>query len=111
MAEWLKRTQGKALEEEAARAGVDANEAPAPAPAASSSSKAKATSKTENKNLAKLKADLTELEDYIPWNAVVPSWGNRRSAWARKVRECPNAWAVAKQVLLLEQALVSWFRV
>ena len=55
--------------------------------------------------LAKLKSDLAELEDYIPWNAVVPSWGNRRAAWARKVRDCPDVQAVAKQLQALEQAL------
>ena len=53
----------------------------------------------------KLKQDLQELEDYIPWNAVVATWGNKRGAWARKTRDCKDTRAVTKQLELLEQAI------
>lgn len=56
--------------------------------------------------LSRLKQDLLELEDYIPWNAVVTRWGGKRGMWARKIRECKDANAVARQLITLEQAIV-----
>lgn len=64
--------------------------------------------KAEQAALARLKQDLAELESYIPWNAVVSSWDGRRAAWARKVRDCDRAAAVAKQLSTLESALVEY---
>ena len=58
----------------------------------------------EARALTKLKEDLGELEDYIPWNAVVPSWGSRRSQWAKKIKESTDVAAVGKLLLALEQA-------
>ena len=100
VAEWLKRTQA-AAEKQASKSRGEPSAAASAKP-----SKLPKLSKAEQKHLGKLKADVTELEDYIPWQAVSAAWGNRRNAWARRVRECPDANAVAKQVNLLEQALV-----
>ena len=102
VAEWLKRTQGRALEAGSKSSTNDVKAAkaePKPKPVSK-------LSKAEAGALSQLKQDLTELEDYIPWNAVVPSWGTRRAAWARRVKECEVANEVAKQLSLLEQALV-----
>ena len=102
VAEWLKRTQGRALE-----AGSKSTSNDVKATKAELKSKpVSKLSKAEAGALSQLKQDLTELEDYIPWNAVVPSWGTRRAAWARRVKECEVANEVAKQLSLLEQALV-----
>lgn len=54
----------------------------------------------------KLKADLLELENYIPWTAVCSSWGARRTAWARRTQECHDAQAVGKQLSALEAAII-----
>jgi hypothetical protein len=56
-----------------------------------------------SQGLQKLKLDLLELEDYIPWNAVATNWANRRTVWARRLRECPDTSGVIKHLLQLEQ--------
>ena len=112
VAEWLKRTQGQA----AARAASTKSDGGSAAPkkkadkpaaaAASSSSAAAGGGDPEVKKLNKLREDVRELEDYIPWNAVVPSWGGKRSAWARKLKESPDVQAVGQHLTALEAALV-----
>ena len=112
VAEWLKRTQGQA----AARAASTKSDGGSAAPkkkadkpaaaAASSSSAAAGGGDPEVKKLNKLREDVRELEDYIPWNAVVPSWGGKRSAWARKLKESPDVQAVGQHLTVLEAALV-----
>ena len=56
--------------------------------------------------LAKLKSDLLELENYIPWNAVNSSWSGKRAGWARRTKDCKDTQATGKQLLMLEQAIV-----
>ena len=41
-------------------------------------------------------------QDYIPWNAVATNWANRRTVWARRLRECPDTSGVIKHLLQLE---------
>ena len=149
MAEWLKRTQGRALEENSARGALHGVStcmcARSYAVADQSVLRARTlvhfhtsisrqlpdfcltgTQKEEpsglhtrdelktiakvtpQHGLAKLKQDLAELEDYIPWNAVVPSWSGRRGAWARKTRDCKDTLLVARQLSILEEAIVSF---
>ena len=55
----------------------------------------------------KLKEDLAELENYIPWNAVVGSWDGKRLKWASKLRDSTTVQEVAVHLLALEGALVS----
>lgn len=77
----------------------------APAAAAVKPAQSKPSAKAQN-NLLTLKRDVQELEDYIPWNVVVPKWSTSRSAWARKTRDCQDTSGVAKQLIVLEQAIV-----
>ena len=48
-------------------------------------------------------AQPTSSQDYIPWNAVVTNWANRRAVWARRLRECMDINGVVKHLLQLEQ--------
>ena len=113
VAEWLKRTQGQAAARAASTKSDGGSAAPkkkadkpAAAAASSSSSAAAGGGDPEVKKLNKLREDVRELEDYIPWNAVVPSWGGKRSAWARKLKESPDVQAVGQHLTALEAALV-----
>ena len=114
MAEWLKRTQGEA----AARA---VSMKPSASSGASSSNgggsskeskkepaapKASGKESAEARALHRLKEDLRELEDYIPWNAVITNWGSRRTQWARRLKDSEDVQSVGKHLLALEQALV-----
>ena len=103
----MKRTQGRALEEQSKGKGDSSTSNGGSSKQAAPPRPKPHMTKAEQKAFAKLKADLTELEDYIPWQAVTASWGNRRNAWARRVRECADVPSVAKQVQLLEQALMT----
>ena len=140
VAEWLKRTQGRAMDSSKGGGGGGGGSSSRSSGGGGSSSKSGGgggggsssksgvgggggggessssakpepkpktkLSKAEASAMSKLKQDLIELEDYIPWNAVVPAWGNKRTAWARRTKECESVPAVAKQLNLLEQALV-----
>lgn len=55
--------------------------------------------------LNKLIEDLLELENYIPWNAVVSVWGCKRAAWARRVRACTDLLSVIRQIIALEESM------
>ena len=106
VAEWLKRTQGRALQLQSSRAQSSNNaRAAGPGPGTNDEAAPK-LSASESRALNKLKEDLSELENYIPWNAVVANWGNRRAQWARRVKECPDTASVGKQLLILEAALL-----
>ena len=116
LAAWLQRVQSRAIEEQSGGASSSSSSSSAKAPAASSSSSSAGGGgsssstggvKPSNHGMAKLKADLIELEDYIPWNAVTATWANRRTLWARKLKECTDAPSVAKHLLQLEAALNS----
>lgn len=123
VAEWLKRTQGKALQEQKKQhAALTAKSSFAPRPKASIASglavptssagssattaEAQKASAADQRALAKLKDDLHELENYVPWNAVVMSWGGRRAQWSKRLNECPDVSSVAKQLVALEAALL-----
>ncbi len=56
--------------------------------------------------LSQIKADLLELEQYIPWTVVTASWFSKRAAWARKTEACQDASAVAWQLVVLEKSIL-----
>lgn len=60
----------------------------------------------EREELEAVKKDLGELEDYVPWGVVVPSWSSRRTAWAKKLKLCDSVELVGRQLVILEAALV-----
>jgi hypothetical protein len=112
VAEWLKRTQGRALKEQSAKSGrsqpaaagsgeAKARAKPAPKPTSTSQGK------QEAKALTRLKEDLIELENYVPWNAVVSSWGSKRGQWGKKLEECTDVASIARHLATLEQALLA----
>ena len=119
VAEWLKRTQGEAAER--ASSGPKPKAAGGASSAKSSarggggggsgggaaSNKSNKSEASESKALVKLKEDLAELENYIPWNAVVGSWDGKRLKWASKLRDSTTVQEVAVHLLALEGALVS----
>lgn len=127
VAEWLKRTQGRDIEKglRSTGSGPGRTEKPPPRVEAIASSKRskdrsvlgdemlasprvpRASTLLEETALKKLRDELLELEDYIPWNAVVSSWTSKRTSWARRTRECLDARAVSRQLVVLESALTS----
>ena len=107
VAEWLKRTQGRALQEQSKQQSANSSFTSATAATHSSGGdQVRKLTAADSRALNKLKDDVNELENYIPWNAVVNSWGNRRTQWARRLKECPDVTAVAKQLVALEAALL-----
>ena len=112
LAAWLQRVQSRAIEEQSGGASSSSSSSSSKASASTSNSSAggassSSSARPSNHGMAKLKADLLELEDYIPWNAVTATWANRRTLWARKLKECTDAQSVAKHLMQLEAALNS----
>jgi len=68
---------------------------------------ARAAVKADPVALFKLIEDLLELENHVPWRAVMPVWGSKRAAWARRTRECTEVAAVAEHVNILVDAMVA----
>ena len=131
VAEWLKRTQGEAAERVASISKANAGTATSAAVHGQSAGQHAQDPKSieggakimgivaspdsgcsaklpmaDARALNKLKEDLRELEDYVPWNAVVPSWGSRRAQWARRLKESPGVQTVARHLIMLEEALM-----
>ena len=100
LAEWLKKVQTRAIEGATSSGSSRGGGGGGGGGGGSSSSKGPIPA-----GLGKAKEDILELEDYIPWNVVVPTWGGRRMQWAKRTKECRDVASVAKQLIDLEKAL------